>query len=314
MRAVRLVDGAPRLAEVAEPSGEGVVVQVRSAGICGSDLHMIEKGFPITGTLGHEMAGSLTDGTPVAVEPLAPCRSCTMCTRGDVQLCRRGPGMILGIGRDGGMAERVLVPADALVRLSAAIPLADASLVEPLAVAVHGLRRARVRQGQRLAVIGGGTIGLAAVAAARALGVSVALFARHEHQRAAGERLGASVPARDEPYEVVVDAAGTASALAQAVEIARPGGRLLLLASYWDGLEIPGLRLCLKEIDVVPSSLYGRCKEGRDFDLAARILSENPEIPRAIITHRLPLEAAEEAFRIAADRKSGAIKVVLQPS
>lgn len=311
MRAVRLVEGAPRVSEVAEPAGEGVIVQVRSAGICGSDLHMIAKGFPIPGTLGHEMAGTLADGTPVAVEPLAPCGECPACARGDVQLCRRGPGMILGIGRDGGMAERVLVPAGALVRLASAVPLEDASLVEPLAVAVHGLRRAGVRLGQRVLVIGGGTIGLAAVAAARAFGASVALLARHDHQRAAGERLGASAPAAD--YEVVIDAAGTASALTQAVELALPGGKLLLLASYWDGLALPGMRLCLKEIDVVPSSLYGRAEDGRDFDLAARTLAENPEIPRAIITHRLPLDAAEEAFRIAADRKSGAIKVVLQP-
>ena len=311
MRAVRVIDGAPRLAEIAEPAGEGVLVAIRAAGICGSDLHMIEKRFPLAGTLGHEIAGVAPDGTAVAVEPLACCGECPACRRGDVQLCERGPAMIYGIGRDGGMADRIRVPASALVALPAAVALADASLVEPLAVAVHGLRRAGVRLGQRVAVIGGGTIGLAVVAAARAFGATVALLGRHEHQRAAGERLGATEAAGT--YDVVVDAAGTKSALARALELAAPGGKLLLVASYWDGLELVGHRLCLKEVDVVPSSLYGWAGESRDFDVAARVLAGDPEIARAIITHRLPLEAAPEAFRIASDRKAGAIKVVLEP-
>jgi threonine dehydrogenase-like Zn-dependent dehydrogenase len=311
MKAVRVVDGAARVTEVPEPAGDGVVVAIRSAGICGSDLHMIEKGYPLGGTLGHEMAGVLPDGTAVAIEPLAACGECEACRRGDAQLCRRGPGIILGIGRDGGMAERVLVPSEAIVRLPGGVPLADASLVEPLAVAVHGFRRGDVKLGQRVAVVGGGTIGLCAVAVARAFGASVALLARHDHQRAAGERLGAIEASGT--YSVVVDAAGTASALKRAVELAAPGGKLVLLASYWDGLALPGIPLCLKEIDVHPSSLYGRVGDSRDFDVAARILAENPEIARSLITHRLPLDAAAEAFRIAGDRSAGAIKVVLQP-
>jgi threonine dehydrogenase-like Zn-dependent dehydrogenase len=310
VRAVRVVDGAARVLDVAEPAGEGVLVSIRSAGICGSDLHMIEKRFPFAGTLGHEIAGALPDGTAVAIEPLAACEECPACARGDRQLCERGPAMIFGIGRDGGMAERLLVPASAIVALPSPVPLRDASLIEPLAVAVHGLRRARVRMGQRVAVIGGGTIGLSAVAAARAFGATVALVARHDHQRAAGERLGATEAVGT--YPVVIDAAGTKSALARAVELAAPAGKLLLVASYWDGLALPGLRLCLKEVDVVPSSLYGRDGESRDFDVAARVLAADPEIARAIITHRLPLDAAAEAFRSAADRRAGAIKVVLE--
>jgi len=69
----------------------------------------------------------------------------------------------------------------------------------------------------------------------------------------------------------------------------------------------------LKELRVQPSSMYGRHAAGRDIDGAAALLAANPEIPRAMITHRLPLDAAPEAFRIAQDRKAGAIKVVLEP-
>ena len=87
----------------------------------------------------------------------------------------------------------------------------------------------------------------------------------------------------------------------------------MLLGSYWDGFELSGMELCLKEIDVIPSIMYSRDGVARDIDVAASTLALRPEIADAIITHRYPLEAAKEAFRTAADRSAGAIKVVLEP-
>jgi len=309
MRAVRTRGKAVEVAEVPAPGGEGV--RVASAGICGSDLHMVAAGFLRERVLGHEVAGVTDDGTPVAIEPLSPCGACAPCVRGAYNLCERGPGMIHGVGRDGGMAEEMRVPARALVRLPAGVALADASLVEPLGVVVHGLRRAGLRGGERVAVVGGGTLGLCAVAAAREAGAEVALEARHDAQRAAGERLGASArPAG--AFDLVVDAAGTESSLAKAAELARPGGRIALVGSYWTPVAFPGFALCMKEIDVFPASMYGRAGALRDIDAAAALLAATPELPRAIITHRFPLAAAAEAFATAANRRSGAIKVVLE--
>jgi threonine dehydrogenase-like Zn-dependent dehydrogenase len=90
------------------------------------------------------------------------------------------------------MADEIRVPARALVPLPSGIALRDALLVEALAVVVYALRRSGLRADQRVAVVGGGTIGLCAVAAARARGAEVALVARHDAQREAGERLGAT--------------------------------------------------------------------------------------------------------------------------
>ena len=296
----------------APAAGDGVRVRVRAAGICGSDLHMLAGGFLRDVVLGHEVAGVTDDGTPVAVEPLSPCGTCAACVRGDYNLCERGPRMIHGVGCDGGMADEMHVPARALVRLPAGVALRDACLVEPLAVVLHGLRRAGLRGGERVAVVGGGAIGLCAVAAARAAGAEVALEARHDAQRAAGERLGAETkPA--EAVDLVVDAAGTESSFARAAELARPGGRSSLVASYWQPVPFPGFALCLKEIDVLPASLYGRTGAARDVDAAAALLAAMPELPRAVISHRFPLEAAADAFAAAADRRAGAIKVVLEP-
>jgi threonine dehydrogenase-like Zn-dependent dehydrogenase len=298
--------------ELPPPVGDGVRVRVRGAGICGSDLHMLAGGFVRDVVLGHEIAGMTDDGTPVAVEPLSPCGACAACGRGDYNLCERGPRMIHGVGRDGGMADEMRVPARALVRLPAGIALGDACLVEPLAVVLHGLRRARLSGGERVAVVGGGAIGLCAVAAARAAAAEVALEARHDAQLAAGERLGAEAKASGS-YDLVVDAAGTESSFARAAELTRPGGRISLVGSYWTPVAFPGFAICMKEVDVLPASLYGRAGAMRDIDAAAALLAATPELPRAVISHRFPLEAAAEAFATAADRRGGAIKVVLEP-
>jgi threonine dehydrogenase-like Zn-dependent dehydrogenase len=311
MRAVRVTNGTIGVVDVPAPQGDGVKVRIRSAGICGSDLHMLEHGYHPPVTIGHEIAGELSDGTAVAIEPLVPCGSCADCSAGNYNLCRSEPTMIVGIMRDGGMADELLVPPRCLVPLPAGVAARDACLVEPLAVCVHGLRLVGLRGGQRVAVVGGGSIGLLAVAAARAAGAEVGLVARHEAQAAAGERLGAKPSAGE--YDVVVECAGTESALQTACELAKPGAVLLLLASYWDGLSLPGFIVMLKELRVQPSSMYGRHAAGRDVDGAAALLAATPELPRAVITHRLPLDAAPEAFRIARDRKAGAIKVVLEP-
>lgn len=293
------------------PRGDGVRVRIRSAGICGSDLHLIEGAFALAHTLGHEMAGVTPDGTAVAIEPLLPCGRCKRCREGAYNLCALGPGIVLGTGHDGGMADEIVVPERCLVPLAAGVDTADACLVEPLAVAVHGMRRAGLRGDRRVAVIGGGSIGLCAIAAATQAGCDVALVARHDAQRAAGARLGAGEA--EGHYDLVVDAAGTTAALARALELCRPGGALLLLATYWSGLELPGFAVCLKEVDVIPASLYGRAGAARDVEVAAGLLASRPELAPTLITHRFPLDAAPEAFAAAADRRAGAIKVVLEP-
>lgn len=311
MRAVRCAAGGVRVVDVGRPCGEGVRVRVVSAGICGSDLHMVAGRFPVSGTLGHEFAGIAPDGSAVAVEPLDPCGRCEPCRAGDYNLCSEGGARIFGIGRDGGMAEEVRVPERALVPLARGVSPRDACLVEPLAVAIHGLRRVGLRGGQRVEIVGAGAIGLCAVAAAVAAGARVGLAARHDAQREAAERLGAG--ASSGGAELVVDAAGTKSALAVAAELARPGATLLLLGSYWEGFEIDGFALLTKELDVVPSYLYGRRSGERDFERAAALLAARPEIAETLITHRFPLDAAAEAFAVAEDRAAGAIKVVLEP-
>ena len=310
MQAVKSTDAGVRVVEVDDPTGDGVVVEVRSASVCGSDLHLVGFG-PLPCVMGHEFAGVLADGTPVAVDPNAPCGSCDLCAEGKTHLCRNLA--ILGVTRDGGMAERVLVHPDALVRLPAGVAPERACLVEPLAVAVHGMGLAGVDGGTRLAVVGAGSIGLAAVAAATGAGAEVQLEARHEAQRAAGERLGATGAPTGE-YDLVVEAAGSQSAVDRAVQLLRPGGTVVFLSSFWDPLTMPGLAAAMKEATFKWSFTYGHHAAGRDVEVAAALLARRPEIADTLITHRFGLTDATEAFRVAADRAHGTIKVVLEPA
>jgi len=315
MLAVKFKDKEVVLEDVARPAGEGVLVNVRSCGICGSDVTILDSGFPINGTPGHEIAGELEDGTPVAIEPIAPCGSCRFCDVGDTQVCVRGTDMVYGVGRDGGMAEQIRVPERCIVPLPRSVDPDSGVLVEPLAVAVHGIRRARINGTMRVLAIGGGTIGLGAAVAARAAGATVDLVARHEAQVAAGRQIGANVIDRADggDYDVVLDCAGSASSVAAACEALRPKGTLLMLASSWTSFEFPGLIVAAKELDIAISTMYGHSGTTRDVEAAARLLASDEAIADALITDRFPLSAAPEAFERSRDRRGGAIKVVLQP-
>jgi len=309
MRGVRWVDGSVVVGEAVEPAGDGVVLDVAAAGICGTDLHFLREagqGF----VMGHEFAGTV-DGVPYAVEPTVFCGTCEQCRGGSTQRCINDR-INIGISRDGGLADRVLVPEYGLIPLPEGLAVEDASLVEPASVSWHGARRAAIAPGERVAVVGGGTIGLLAGAAVQHLGHDrVALEARHGHQREAGERLGLVTPTGE--YDVVIDAAGTESALARCGELVRPGGRVVLLGVSTGTLAVPGVATLVKEITWVGS--MGRCRHDgiRESDEAAALLASRPEIPQTLITHRFALDDAAEAFRVADDKTSGALKVILVP-
>ncbi len=311
MRAVRNTTSGIVVGDVDEPTGDGVLIDVRAAGICGTDLKFVELG-PQPHTLGHEVAGVTPAGQPVAIEPLVPCGSCDYCDEGAYQRCTTVSDRSYGIGVDGGMADQILVEERCLVPLPTTVPVTDACLVEPLAVGLHGWVRAGLEPAQRVAVIGAGTIGLATAAVGRHLGAVVTVGARYQQQREAAEALGAEVHV-GKGYEIVAETTGTEAGLEQAVRICRRGGQVVLLGTYFAPVAAPLMALSLKEVSLVPAMTYGCGSTGREIDAAAAILGTHPQIADVLITHRFGLDEASEAFRVAKDREAGAIKVVLEP-
>ena len=311
MKAVRGIEGGVAVVDLDEPPGSGELLKMTATSVCASDLSYIS--FGSRKILGHELAGTREDGTAVVVEALYGCMDCELCRRGSYNLCPTHGERALGIAADGGMAEHFRAPAARLVPLPPGLDLRDASIIEPAAVSWHALRLAQTGPGTQVAVVGAGALGLLAVAGALRLGAaSVTLEARHPHQREAGERLGArtgTVGACD----VVVEAAGTAESLVRSMELVAPGGTVVVLGVHFGTVELDWMPLFHREARVIPSLGYCRHDGGREMEEAAAMVADDPEIPRALITHRFPLQDAAEAFRVAGDKASGAIRVVIEP-
>ena len=323
---------------VPEPKPGWVRVAVSSVGICGTDLHFFSGAFPSPAGLlpGHEIGGTidlvgestgtgpeLEPGQAVAVEPLVTCGRCPYCRTGDYTRCQTR--MLLGVTGRGGMAELMTAPATSIYPLPDGLTGADGALVEPLAVCVRGVRRAGVELGDRVLVLGSGTIGLLSVLAARAAGASeIAVTARHPHQQAAAADFGAAVFATadeaaaglgDSWADVVLETVGgRASTLSEAVRLARPGASIGMLGIFDGPAGLPGLDFSTKELQLVGSNCYARAGARSDFDIAVSLLAQHADQVRTIVTHRFTLDDVNAAFRTAADKSEQSIKVAIHPS
>jgi 2-desacetyl-2-hydroxyethyl bacteriochlorophyllide A dehydrogenase len=313
MKAVRGAGAGVSVVDLDAPPGSGELVTMKAASICSSDFLYLR--FGTRKILGHELAGVREDGTPVVVEALYGCLDCEQCRAGRYNLCPTHPQRALGITADGGMADHFLAPAERLVTIPAGLEVRDASLVEPASVSWHALRLAATGPATRVAVVGAGALGLLAVAGARRMGAAdVAIDARYPHQQEVAERLGATLRL-DGLYDVVIEAAGSPASMARAVELVAPGGSIAVLGVHSTGrLDLDFFTLFNREARIIPSLGYCAHDGGREMEDAARMLADDPEIARTLITHRFPIADASEAFRVAGSKSTGAIRVVIEPA
>lgn len=309
IRVARLGAEGPFLEPRDEPPGDGVVVKMASASICGSDLGLLPFG-ELPFVIGHELS-CYHDGKPYAIEPTITCGSCDECASGNSQRCT-GTSRLMGYFSDGGMADEYRVPETALIPLPDGLAVENASLVEPLAVALHATRRIPLSDGMRVGVVGGGSIGLALAAALSDQGHAPVVEARHDHQREAVERLG-GVVGRISSADVVFEATGADQGVARSIEVVRPGGSVVVLGVFHGSVPIPGIPMLMKEAVVTASTTYGHHEGERETAESAAMLGRRPEIAETLVTHRFSLEELAEAFATASDRRSGAIKVVIHP-
>lgn len=231
---------------------------------------------------------------------------------GDFHFCATLLQTALGMTAPGGMSERFRVPRRALTVLPAGLDVRDACLVEPGSVAWHACALAGVGPGTRVAVVGAGAIGILAAAAAQAMGAAeVSVEARHPHQQAARDQLGATVP--HGLYDVVVETAGSDSALHRAIDLARHRGTVVY-AGIFEDTKLPHGEMALKEVALRPSLGYcGHGGGGRQSEQVAAMLAARPELADLLISRRFPIEDAPAAFAAAQDRSSGIFRVVVEP-
>ncbi|MFC5382098.1 zinc-dependent alcohol dehydrogenase [Aquipuribacter nitratireducens] len=305
MKAVCLT--APRrvvVMDVPEPDvGPGeVLVQVRAVGLCGSDLTVFDgdKAVPATPwVLGHECGGTVVSvgagvdaslvGRTVVVEPNVPCRSCGACRESRTSLCphRR----ILGMNVPGVLAERVVVPGDHAWPVPDDWPPQLLALVEPLAVAVAAVRRAGLVGGEDVAVVGGGALGLQLCLALVAAGHSPSVVDLDPARVAAAETIGARAHDDTRRYDVVLETAGAPGAVAGAVELAKPGGRVVLMGLPPRPVELPVSEVVRRGLVVLGSIIYDH---PQDFRQAVRLAgaAEVRAVAAGLGAGRSPGEAA----------------------
>lgn len=265
--------------------GEGeTVIRVSHIGICGSDLpkllHPKQFALPEPWRPGHEIVGNNPTGQTVTVDPLVPCSTCPRCVTGNTHLCvelRR-----LGWDLPGGFAEEVVIPAENVHPIPGGIDPLHAILVDPAAVAVHGLRCNPVGSPGRLAIIGAGTVGLLTALYAHQQGWAVTVLHRDGHvpPNPIADVIPATFqspvdPAVNESFDVVVDAATGAdpTPLNLALRLVRDGGTIVVQNAYHPGVHLPTpLRdLFRRSIRLIGSFSHCRRWPG-DFTLALSLL------------------------------------------
>ena len=253
--------GVLELQDVAEPEvAEGdVLVQVRSVGICGSELHGARHpGFrkpPLI--MGHEFAGTSAAGDRVVINPMLSCGHCELCRGGLRQVCRER--QIIGVHRAGGFAERVAVPGSTLRPVPDWLSWDAAAMVEPAANAVHAWSRSGAGPGARVAVLGCGAIGLLCLLTALDGGAgSVDVTDLDPGRLAQARRLGAAAAGSGltGDYDVIIDAVGTPLTRAQSVQHQRPGGTAVWLGLAQDSPGFDGNALIRSEKRVLGSFAY----------------------------------------------------------
>jgi threonine dehydrogenase-like Zn-dependent dehydrogenase len=300
--------GTLELLDVGEPEvadGE-ILVQVRAAGICGSELHGVRHpGFrkpPLI--MGHEFAGTRPDGEPVVINPILSCGECDLCQRGLRNICRRRA--IIGVHRAGGFAERVAVPSSALRPMPPWLSWEAAAVVEPAANAVHAWNRTGRAVGARVAVIGCGPIGLLCVLAALAGGAgSVNATDLSAERMAVARGLGAAAGQLHGEYDVVIDAVGSAATRAESVARQHPGGVAVWLGLAEEEAGFDANALIRAEKQVRGSFAYS----DEEFD-AGMALLRNTDLDW---TASYPLAAGAEIFTDLMNGGTHPVKALLRP-
>ena len=328
---------------------DGLRVQVTWCGICGTDLEEYlhgplfipaEKPNPLTGrtapmVMGHEFVGLVSEvgaavhdlrpGDRVAVDTLLHCGDCFFCKQHLVHLCEKLA--IMGLSTDGGLAEFVNAPRYMCFKYPPTLPDGHAALAEPASVAVRAVRRGRMTEGETVAIIGAGTIGLLTLEVARALGAHrVIVVEPAANRRAIAMQLGATAavdPQVDDPVsavrrltgglgaDIVFECAGSVTTMEMSPLLARKRGRVVLV-----GLHDAPVSMQLVSVVIGEQELIGSFSHvyDEDFGPAVELLSTGRITAEPLITARIGLDdLVPRGLEELASSKARHLKILVSP-
>jgi threonine dehydrogenase-like Zn-dependent dehydrogenase len=302
------------------PQRGQALIKVRYCGICGSDVHIFQHGLPQPNILGHEFSGIIAEvgpevenwkvGEAVSSVPGLSCGSCYWCLHGQSQICEWALQKSYGTGVvPGAMAEYIAVQASCMRRLPKGVGLREAPLAEPLSVALHGVRLSHFRPGDRVVVLGCGTIGLLTTLVLARSGVG----AMHVTDLAEGKRQRALKLGADEVHDpqglspfifhqrlnnlgpdIVFECVGVPQTLTDAINYVKKGGQVLVLGVGMAPTTLLPMVWNFKEVEIKGS--FGMT--GDEYDLALGWLSRGWVPVDQVITKEVPLKEIQEAFNL----------------
>jgi (R,R)-butanediol dehydrogenase/meso-butanediol dehydrogenase/diacetyl reductase len=311
------------------PQAGEVVVKVGRCGICGSDLHMTEDpayGINKGDVLGHEFAGEVVAlgkgaeglklGDLVSVIPLKSCGHCASCMSGEVAWCDH-----FGL-QGGGYAEYAVTKPNQCIRLPQSASLADGAIIEPLAVALHGVNMSGMKPGDKVLILGAGPIGLAVAFWARRKGASdVIIQDLGTFQEARAMEMGATgfCVSPDDPVggpeqmlgakpDIVFECVGIPGLIAQAVEQVRKRGTICLLGLCTRPDTFNSFAMLSKEVRLITSAFFTR----QEYEEALDALDAGAAEPRALVTDTISLADTPARFE-ALRKRTHECKVLIAP-
>lgn len=328
--------GTLRLGRTSPPKRPGlgeVLVQVHRVGVCGTDLHAYrghQPYFSYPRILGHELGVEVLETGPdvrgvrqgdrCAVEPYLSCGACVACRQGKTNCC--ATLLVLGVHTDGGMRERIVVPARLLHR-SETLSFEQLALVETLAIGAHAVRRALVRPGETALVIGAGPIGFGTMQFAKAAGARVFAADTDPSRLDFCKRLGFPVAAppsdasnrtdlsewaRENEPTLVFDATGAIDSMNRCLDLASSGGKIVFVGLSREAFSYPHPEFHRKEMMLLSS----RNSTAEDFRRVMAVM-ETREIDTSLwITHRVSPEKLIEAMPVWSEPGSGVLKGVVE--
>ena len=335
MRAAKLVElNKIELVEVPVPEPErdtDVQVQVRAVGICGTDLHMFREArgdVQLPRIMGHELSGLVTKvgkavtrvkpGDRVVLDPVFACGVCPTCKKGHPNVC--DSVRCYGVQMDGGYQDYIVVGEEHLYTFDGSITYEEAALAEPFSIALNILDRAQLTAEDNLLIIGGGTIGLSILQAAKSVGARVLLSDVIPEKLEIAKRMGADavVNSRTDSlreaagafapigFDVVVDAVGVTPLFQQSLEFAAPCARVLCIGFDGRPASIPPVVITKKELSIIGSRM--NCHR---FPAVMQRLNDGQLRAEEMISRKYSIDDIQKAFEETLTDSAGNVKTLI---